>query len=335
MVRPSRRQLLSALYAAGGGLLAGCLAPGEPTNTTATDTPTADDSASTSTESNQAAPDFPGETASNSCPPFKNTNRVVCYEAVEPEEVPLVLVPETQSVSPNRPTEFTLRNRSGQQFRTNFYHWQLFKHVNGDWYYIAPHQWPEPMTPLAAGKEHIWTVAVATDRVSDGRSIEYVTGTESLTIAGLGGGHYAFGIEGWFTAGSHEESIALAAGFELNADPLQLTPTEAVAQTEWDGETLVAHSTRGEPEGEADQPDAFVLERTDGSGTETKRVIIEQVVRNDQLRDAIALSQKYEADRVRLEEFSRSFPPFGLQEARTYEFRNNNYRVTASKGGQS
>jgi len=333
MVQPSRRRVLSALYAGGSALLAGCTAgPEESNDTNETDTTTTGDGQTTPPEPNQSVPDFPGDTTLNACPLFDGTEQVVCYEAVDPKEMPIVLVPETQSVQPNQPTEFTLRNQSGQRFETNFYHWQLYKRVDGDWYYIVPQFWPEPLTPLEAGEEHTWTVTVATGRVGDGDSIEPVEGTESLTVAGLGGGHYAFGTDGWVAADFHEESVALAVGFELNADPLQLTPTEEITETKWDGETLVARSTRGEPDGEADQPDAFVLERIDGSKTDGKRVSVEQIVRNDQLRDAIALSQKYDADRVLLEEFSHSSPPFRRQTARTYEFQGDRYRVTTREG---
>lgn len=308
MSPPSRREVLSAICAGGGAVLAGC-----------------------TTDSKQSVPDFPVDTASNACPPFDDSERAVCYEAIDPNEVPLVLIPEKQSVQPEKPTEFTLRNQSGQRFDTNFYHWQLHKRVDGSWYYIAPQSWPAPLTPLAAGEEHTWTLSVATGRVSNGDLIDHVEGTESLTVPGLGGGHYAFGIDGWFEAGSPKERIAIAAGFELNADPLQLTPTDAITETEWDGETLVAHSTRGEPDGETDQRDTFVLERINNSETTSERVITEQVVRNTQLRDAIALSQKYDADRVRLEEFSTSVPPFGLQDAHMYEFQGDRYRVTTSE----
>lgn len=336
MVQPSRRQILSALYAGGSALLAGCTAgPRESNDTNETSTTTVEDGETTPPGSHQSDPDFPEETTSNACPPFDGADRVICYEAVDPEEIPLVLVPETQSVQPIEPTKFTLRNQSGQRFQTNFYHWQLYKRVDGDWYYITPQFWPEPMMTLEASEEHTWTVTAATGRVSDGNPIEHAEGTESLTVAGLGGGHYTFGTNGFFAAGSHEESIALAAGFELNADPLQLTPTETIGETEWDGETLVARSTRELPDGEADKFDTFVLERTDGSETDAKRVIVEQVVRDDQVRNAIALSRKHDAERVRLEWFSRSPTLFRLHDAPTYEFRGDHYRVTVRDGGSS
>lgn len=322
MDQPSRRQVLAVLSAGGGVLLSGCVAgPGEST--------------AENGETTASVPEFPEDTTSNACPPFESAQQVVCYDAVDAESMPVVLVPETQSVQPDRPTEFTLRNRSGQRFETNFYHWQLYKRVDGDWYDIAPEFWPQPLTPLGAGREHTWTVTVATGRASDGDPIGHVQGTESLTVAGLGGGHYAFATDGWLQNAAPEDSIALAAGFELNADPLQLTPTDAIAETEWDGETLVARSSRGEPDDDTDQRDAFIVERTDDSETDPERIIVEQLVRDDQLRDAIALSRTRDADRVRLEEFSRSIPPFGLEDVRAYEFRGERYRVTARDGGSS
>jgi len=51
------------------------------------------------------------------------------------------------------------------------------------------------------------------------------------------------------------------------------------------------------------------------------------------LRDAVALSREHDAERVRLEGFSDSIPPFGLDDARTYEFRGDSYRVTTREGG--
>lgn len=325
MSQPSRRQVLSALSAGGSFLLAGCTAgPGEPK------TENGETEAST-----QSVPQFPGDTTSNACPPFDSAQRVVCYGAVDVEAMPVVLVPETRSVRPDQPTEFTLRNRSGQRFETNFYHWQLYKRVDGDWYYIMPEYWPEPLTALEAGEDHTWTVTVTPSRVSDGAAVTGVGGTGSLTLTALGGGNYAFATDGWFKAGSYEEPIALAAGFELNAEPLQLAPTDAIAETEWNGETLVARSTRREPSDDDDQRDAFILERIDDAGADAERIIVEQLVRDDQLRDAIALSRSRDADRVRLEEFSRSVPAFGLDDARTYEFRGDRYRVTTRDGESS
>jgi hypothetical protein len=90
--------------------------------------------------------------------------------------MPLVLVPETQTVQLDQPTDFTLRNQSGQRFEANFYNWQLYKRVDGTWYYILPQATPQPLTPLAAGEAHTWTLTVTTGSVSDGAAIDMVQG---------------------------------------------------------------------------------------------------------------------------------------------------------------
>ena len=342
MAKPSRRQILSGLSAGIGTLLAGCTAaPGE-SNATSTPTDgvkspseaasTPADGRNTTTDSPESVPEFPPDTASDACPPFDEAAQVICYEAVDSAAMPIVLVPETQTVQLDQPTDFTLRNQSGQRFETNFYNWQLYKRVDGDWYYIMPRATPQPLSPLAAGKVHTWTLTVTTGTVSDGGVIDMVQGTESLAADGLGGGHYAFATDGWFEAGSSEEPIALAASFDLQADPLQLTPTAAIAETAWDGETLVARSTRGEAGPDEDERDAYILERIDDSEPEAEQIIIEQLLRDNQLRDAIALSRDYDAARVRLEEFSRTLPTFGINDSRTYEFRGTRYRVTTQSG---
>ncbi|AEM57530.1 hypothetical protein HISP_09855 [Haloarcula hispanica N601] len=328
MPNPSRRQILSGLSTGFATLLAGCTAAPDESN--ATSTTTAD--GNSPTEPTQAVPEFPGDTASEACPPFDDAAQVVCYEAVDPEAMPVVLVPETQTVQLDQPTDFTLRNRSAQRFEANFYNWQLYKRVDGGWYYIMPRSTPQPLAIMAAGEDHTWTLTVTTGSVNDGAAIDRVQGTESLSADGLGGGHYAFATDGWFEAGSYEEPIALAASFDLQADPLQLTTTAAIAETEWDGETLVARSTRGEADNDNDEHDAYMLERIDDSEPHAEQIIIEQVVRDDQLRDAIALSREYDAARVRIEEFTSSIPPFGLDDSRIYEFQGERYQVTTRAG---
>ena len=235
MLKPSRREILSALSVGGGTFLAGCAVGSDESNettstadgnTSSTGSTSTADGDNSSTESTQSPPEFPENTSSDACPPFDDADRVVCYDAVDHERMPLVLVPERQMLQPDQPTAFTLRNQSRQQFQTNFYHWQLYKHVDGDWYYILPQSWPVPMTPLGAGENHTWTLTVTTGRVSDGMDSDTAHGTGSLTIAGLGGGDYAFGTDGRFATGSYEGPVALAAGFELTTDPLQLTPTK-------------------------------------------------------------------------------------------------------------
>lgn len=319
MVPPSRRQILSVLSAGIGIIFAGCTSDTEPATDDTEDKSPADETG--------PIPEFPADTASDACPPFDEADQVVCYDAVDPESIPLALIPETQSVQPDQPTDFTLRNRSDQQFNTNVHHWQLYKQVDGEWYYIMPQSWIEPMTPLEAGEEHTWTATIETGRVSDGDRIEEVVFNEPLTTAGLGGGHYAFGIDGWFTNGSTEESIALATGFELETDPLKLAPTSDISVIKRDGDTLIARSTSDEEENGSSHSDEFILERIENPDTTPKQVIVEQVVRDQQLRNAMALSQEHDAARVRIEAFSRYSPSLRIDDIQSFVFQGSYYRV--------
>lgn len=323
MSQPSRRQILSVLAGASGGLLAGCAGERERTTQTPTET------------DGESAVEFPDDTTSDACPSVAGADRTVCYDAIGTESIPVVLVPETQTMQPDQPTEFTLQNRSGQELQTNFYDWQIYKRVDGNWYYIIPESTPLPLMRLEAGGQYTWTVTLVPGGVSDSASRSAIEEPDVVTVTGLGGGHYAFVTNGSLpTVSSGMTNIALAAGFDLHTDPLELTTTEAITETEWDGETLIARTTRGRPLDTDDQRDAYVLERIADSDTTAEQVIIEQVVRNDQLRDAIALSQAYDAERVRLEEFSRYTTPFGLDgDVRKYEFRGNRYQVRGIEGG--
>lgn len=324
MTQPSRRELLLTLSASGGAFLSGCVSGLGGAN----DTTTVPNCESTSSGSSPSE-----ETASDACPPFDEGKREVCYGTVDSESVPVVLIPETQLLRPEESIEFTLRNQSDRELATNFYDWQLNKRVEGNWYRVAPKFTPQPLTPLPAGEEHTWTVTVTRGVVRSGKHIKHTSGTESLTIAGLGGGHYAFETDGYFDDDEDVERFGLAAGFELDAEPLALTQTNAIGETEWDGETLVAVSTRYESE-ESGPRDAFILERVDCSppNPDARQFVVEQIVRNNQLRDTVALSQEYDADRVRLREFSRSTPVFGRMNSLTFEFQNRRYQVTTKDG---
>ena len=322
MPMPSRLQMLAGL-AASGGLLAGCVNRSE----SATDSPTDTD--------NDTAVTFPEDTTADACPSVPGADQTVCYEAVDPDTVPLALVPGSQSLEPDQSTTFTLRNQSEQALQTNFYDWQIYKRVDGDWYYILPDSTPMPLNRLEPGGTHTWTVTVSLDDMTDGGSVDRVEGNDTVTVTALGGGHYAFVTRGSVPTGAAgTANISFVAGFDLEAPSLELTRTDAIDDTEWDGGTLIAQSTRGSPLDSDDKRDAYILERIDATDTTPEEVIIEQVVRNEQLRDAIALSQAFDADTVRLEEYSRSDPAFGLGDATpTYEFRGQGYRVRGIEGG--
>ncbi|MFT4945790.1 MAG: hypothetical protein ACI8TL_000017 [Natronomonas sp.] len=292
----SRRELLATL-AAGGALLAGCVdGSSDDSATGAEDNPAEDGD-------RDEMSDMPDEGYPGTCPAY-GTARVICYEAVtgsdddEPvgaENVPAILEPSTRSLAAGE-IEFVLSNHSDAALSTNFYDWRLDKRVDGEWYHVAPFEINEPLMSVPPGESHTWSVAVENSAVEAGEMVPRTSGTEDLTLAGVGGGWYAFRARGWFEDEDYENDFAFAGMFDYEADPLELTTSNSIGETEFEGETLVGKPAEGQTGG------TYALERAEGNDAE--RVITEQLLRSPHRRDAVALAEEYDADRVRLDGYT-------------------------------
>lgn len=313
MMEIRRRRLLAAISgAAGTTVLAGCLSgPFDPSTGTGGD----------------GEPGSPGPERATECPDYDRVQEVICYDGVDPERADVFLEPSDRAVGPSEAIAFSLRNRSERTLQTNFYNWNVHKRVDGEWYHVAPRGWNDPLMSVPTGEQHTWTVTFDNDGIVEGKPVPRSGGTEDVAVAGVDGGHYAFRGRGWFEGDSHESAVAFAATFELDAEPMELTTTNAVGETEWEDETLVARSTRGDPNDEDYLLGAYVLERIEAPTPKPRRLILEQVVRNDRLRDVLALALEREADRVRLEEYDGTVPIFGRNSERTFEFQGSYYEV--------
>jgi hypothetical protein len=321
MQQPPRRRVLAALAGVAGASAAGCLEErsrqpdgGTPTDETDGDTPA-------------------GGTPQGSCPDYDGVERVVCYDDVDPEATDAVLEPSRRTVGLDDPVTFTLRNRGDRPLAINFYNWKVHKRVDGTWYHVAPRFWNEPLMHLGPGEDHAWEVTFTASDVEAGEPAPRASGTEAVTVGGVGGGHYAFRARGWFEDDDHEQAVAFAATVDLDAPALALAPTDAIASTEWEGDVLVARSTRGDPDDEDYRLGAYELARVDAPGEDVRRLVAEQVVRQDRLRDALALALEYDADRVRVREYDATHPLFGLQEPQVFAFRDAHYEVSAREMG--
>ena len=321
MTETSRRRLLAGLGSTITGVaVSGCL----------DDPPasTADDASSHATAEPPAA-DLP-----TTCPEYERVERVVCYDDVDTDDVDGFLDPSNRRVAPGETIEFTLYNRSDRRLATNFYNWVVHKHVDDEWHHVAPLGWNQPLMYVDPGDSHTWSLTVDNDDVEAGASVEPAGGTDDVTVMGLGGGHYAFRGRGWFEDESHESATAFAATFELDAEPLALTPTDAISDPEHEGDTLVAHSSRGDSDDDRARLAAFELERVDDPDDPPEPVILEQVVRREPLRDALALAVEHDADCVRIEEYDSATPAFGAHDDAVFEFQGSTYEVT-TKGLES
>jgi uncharacterized protein YodC (DUF2158 family) len=309
--------VLAALAGAAGASTAGCLEErtlqpdeGTPTDREDGGSPTGGDSA-------------------GSCPDYDEVERVVCLDDVDRDAVDVVLVPARRAVELDDPVTFTLRNRADRTLATNFYNWNVHKQVDGTWYHVAPHSWNQPLMHLGPGEEHAWEVTFTAGSVEAGEPVRVASGTGAVTVAGVGGGRYAFRARGWFEGDGHEQAQAFAATFDLDAPSLKLAPTNAIESTEWNGDVLVARSSRGDPDDEDYRLGAYELERVDDPGEDVRRLVTEQVVRHDLLRDALALALEHDADRVSVREYDATHPLFGLREPQVFAFRDGHYEMSA------
>ncbi|WP_049893407.1 hypothetical protein [Halogranum rubrum] len=326
-----RRALLSTL---GVTVLAGCTA-NDSVGNTGDRTASSTDSLEPATAPATATPDAtdvgvsPAEAAG---PPWDDdVKRVVSWADVT-ESTPIALRPPTQQASlPGATFEFTLANDTDVRFETNFYGWSVWKQVDEAWFHVAPTAWPVPLMTLESGESHTWTVTVDNSELH--RDIMWVEGTEDLSLAGLGGGTYAFTIDGWFASQDYDQSLGFASQFVLDGDPVELVPTNEVTGTTREGDTVVVETSHGA--GDDSRRAAFVVERLGDESVESqesdvRRLITEQALRDRELRNTLPFFEEG-VETVRLEEQNSSWPIFGLDEPRVIEYEGVQYRLSAEE----
>ena len=319
-----RRHLLGLV---GVGALAGCL-----------DDP--DQPSSDSTSSTDGREDYPNSSGAAgtqlpSCPDYgERVDRVICDDADGSGDEPIILEPSTRTVEIGSPIEFTLRNDSDARLATNFYNWRVDKHVDGRWNRVAPMGHNDPLMFVDPGDTHTWTVTPTNDGIDEGAPVEPAGGTETIALAGVGPGAYAFRARGWVDGERSEKILAFAATFELEGESLELAPTNAIEDVEREeredgpGDRLVASSSRGDPDDEYHRSGAFELEVVEEPVEgEARSVITEQLVRQDRLRDAVALVRSHDVSAVRIEEYDGTGPVFGRDGDEVYEYQGAFYRV--------
>lgn len=224
----------------------------------------------------------------------------MCYQTLDPT-AEVYLEPSASSVTPTDSIEFSLHNRSDTTLKTNFFDWRVHKYVDGAWYYIRPNApMPIPLMYIEPDDAHAWSLQVENEAVAHGLAIPNEISTDDIILHGLGEGYYSFRGRGRFDW-DNDPAMAFATRFDVEGSPIELTPTDRVEATEWDGDTLVARAQVDDPEHDAMY--TYTVERVSPPAEGALEVITEQVIRFDPVRDAMALSFLYDADRVRVEDY--------------------------------
>ncbi|WP_135819765.1 hypothetical protein [Halostella litorea] len=314
-----RRRLLRALPAAAVAATAGCGAAGG----FGGDDPTSGSTERTATDEPADEPD-PG-----AFPPGEadDVTRVVWYGNAGDDRMSL----EPSSSEGSLPAEFSfaLENTSETTFNSNFHSWLLAKQVGDRWYRVAPRYVPQPLMTLPPGERHRWHLSVDGEHPNPIRA--FSGGTEEVSVSGLGGGIYAFAIDGWFEDRNHEDKTAFAARIELGGDEIRPVPSAAVEGTSRDGSVVTVRAEGYNEDSEDARPATYVLRRVDGAFADARRLIPEQVVRRWPLNDALAHVGP-DVDEVRIEAKTATHPPFGVQEdAPPIRYRGGTFAVSATE----
>lgn len=342
-----RRALLGTLATLAA---AGCTeSPGRSVPSTTTQSTTADTQPATTTETTGAtAGDATtptellnlGAAASEVDCPVPEQGRAVCYPEHAGAAISLTPDPETVEL-PAGETTLALANDTNHEYRANFYGWQLSKRVDGEWFRVAPQFYPEPLHSLPAGDTHEWTLLVDnSEEPTGGAATE-----EDIELAGLGGGEYAFAVTGWFPLedgegdGSETFDVAVAARFELDGDPIELTPSGDLDTSREDGTVTVTSSH----EPNEDEPlSVLTVERVGEEGVPPERQIHERIAEQllrpgmgvmgdpNPLRNAVPFFEDG-VETVRYEAPSGVTPPFGVDEPRFVRYDGEVYEITSER----
>lgn len=204
---------------------------------------------------------------------------------------------------------FTIVNGTDRALGTNFYHWHLWKRVDGDWYNVAPSAHPSPLHMLEPGDLHHYCVSMDNTSAAGRhlRGLASPTGSTNrsrwhLSVPALGGGEYAFGLFGTFEGAEDENrETGAIARFSLGGDPVAVTQTGFVENVSHEGD-LVTGDWTYEQDADVEAVHEFELSRI-GPDRDRVRLLPETLLRaasRSPLRDLIALATEFGAEVVRL-----------------------------------
>lgn len=297
--RMRRRALLAAVAGAVG--TAGCSAGGDRGTRTVTAAPVP-------TETPTPAGTAPVAATPCDGPEFgPMTRRVVC-SGNAPGTAPVRLRRSAARLDLPAGVSFALTNDSDVPFVTARGAWQLWKAADGEWFVLSGTGGTEPR-PLAPGTEHRWQLSLS-PRLPPG-DVRTVGRRGELAVPALGGGRYAFAVDGWFPEEGSARRTVFQATLDLGGEPLALRPTDNLLNPVVSRGVVRARVRTGC----RSCPGArYVLERTPGADPD-RRVVPETAVRTgprEPLRDALALAIRYGVERVDLTARSPVSPPFGV-----------------------
>ncbi len=269
---------------------------------------------------------------------------VIDYDEADLGDVVGYVEPSVRSVELGDAVSFQLHARTEGGLVTNPVGWMLLKWERDQWFRVAGSGGGIfTSTVVEPDDSYVFTIETEpVDAVLDGQLAETELHNDfddvpagndlTLTLSGLGGGVYAFSRDGWLPEESSPEFVFHTPVY-IDADPLYVTSTKAISETEWDGDSLIAER---EPEEDVifGHTGVYVLEPvSETEALEPEPLITEEIVRTvgglpTAARDAFALYQEYDPDRVEIRQQTKDDPPFDIAKPRYYTYQDQSFRVT-------
>ncbi len=335
-----RRRLLALLSATTAAGVAGCLGDegttesdpgGTPDSTAGTEPGGTPDATTDGGPSGDGPSDLPGVPPGEAGfpPDADDVDRVVWTDDVADQTDQLVLDRAVASTTlPDASATFTLHNRGDRRFHTNFYDWALYRRENERWNLVAPRFVNQPLMELPPGQSHAWDLSLSSRTPAD-RGL-HTSGTDDVSVRPVGGGTYAFAIDGWFpeqtATPTHEHKTMFATRFELEGPDLTLEPSNAVTSVTRDGDVVRVEAT-GDTNEDARQA-TYVLSRA-SEAEAVHELVTEQAYRQWPLRDALAHAEDGVTE-VRLRAGTSTHPAFGVHndDPPSFTYDGTPWRVT-------
>jgi hypothetical protein len=229
----------------------------------------------TAWETDAPGPDGGSRFAGTDVPAVREDGAVAWYHDADPSTASYVL-PETEHTDLPASVDFTFVNHDREG--TSCGHWSLYKLIDGEWFHVGPWVQTADCRFVRPGGTKNWTL-----KTFAGESVPCRDGV-ALSVGHLGGGLYG-AVAGYGHA--TPESGALV---EIEADPVEIVPTDDVTG-ERDGSTVVVTDSK---HGDGEHPPDATLTVTRTDAEADSRLIPEQVMRRRLrgLRNALAFFEE-------------------------------------------
>ena len=164
-------------------------------------------------------------------------------DPVCPGEESRVTVELSQTVAslPAAEIQLSVHNDADETFQWNSFGWKFLTFDGHTWRGLSPLGTPQPLTPIAPGRTHTYTIQVNHQPFED---VRVSTRSEQIRFHGLGPGVYGLVNDSGYFGDLAEDPVPIAATFGFSGQAPPLRPTNDIVGIHREGSELVVESER-------------------------------------------------------------------------------------------